>query len=450
MTTTCSILLLLLALAPQEPAPQEPAAQQPAPQPTAPQEQGPGAARQTASGEGAVGAQQPAQSGTFGNDQLEQLVAPIALYPDALLAQVLMASTYPLEIVEAARWVQKNPKVTGDKLEAALKEQTWDPSVKSLCAFPDVLKRMNENLDWVQDLGDAFLAQKEALMQCVQTMRRKAYDSGNLKSGKEITVTEQTDKVIVIQSAQPEVVYVPTYYPTAVYGGWSYPSYYYPPMYPPAPAGGMFFSFTAGMVWGAAIWGDCDWGGNDVDIDIDNYNNFIDKTEIDGSRKQDLQNRASESGRTGEGRGQGKGKWNHDPQHRKGVGYKNDQVAQRFGGQGGSNRVSRDQARGFTDRGGQRPTASTGDRGGAGSRGSASTRPSTGTRDTRSTTRPESRPSTSQRGSTSTRGTGDRSGSFSGARSSSFDRASSSRGSASRGSMGSRGGRGGGGGRRGR
>ena len=465
MTTTCSILLLVLALAAQEPAsqapaPQEsaaqqPAAQEPAPQPTSPQEQGPGAARQNASGEAAVPAQDPAaKSGTFDNDHLEQLVAPIALYPDALLAQVLMASTYPLEIVEAARWVQKNPKVTGDKLEAALKQETWDPSVKSLCAFPDVIKRMNDNLDWVQDLGDAFLAQKEQLMQCVQTMRRKAYDSGNLKSGKEITVTEQTDKVIVIESAQPEVIYVPTYYPTAVYGGWSYPTYYYPPMYPPAPAGGYFFSFTAGMFWGAAIWGDCDWGHGDVDIDIDNYNNFIDKTEIDGSRKQDLKDRAGERGGQA-GTREGKGQWNHDPQHRKGVGYKNDQVAQRFGGQGGQNRVSRDQARGFAERGGQRPTASTGS--GAGSRGSASTRPSAGTRNTPSTTRPESRPSTSQRsststrsGSSSTRGTGDRSGSFSGARSSSFDRASSSRGSASRGSMGSRGGRGGGGGRRGR
>jgi hypothetical protein len=430
---TCSLLALVLVLCSQE---------------TPPQEQGPGAARQTATGEGAVQAQTPAaQSGTFANDQLEQLVAPIALYPDALLAQVLMASTYPLEIVEAARWSAKNPKITSDKLEAALKDQTWDPSVKSLCAFPDVLKRMNENLDWVQDLGDAFLGQKEQLMQCVQSMRRKAYDSGNLKTSKEIKVTEQADKVIVIESAQPEVIYVPTYYPTAVYGGWSYPYYYYPPMYPPAPAGGYFFSFTAGMFWGAAIWGDCDWGGNDVDIDIDNYNNFIDKTEID-ARKQDLKNRASEGGR---GQGQGKGKWQHSPEHRKGVGYKNNEVAQRFGGSGASNRVSRDQARGFTDRGGQRPSASTGDRGGTGSRGSASTRPSAGTRDA-----PSSRPSNSQRSTSSTRsqpssGTGDRSGSFSGARSSSFDRASSSRGSASRGSMGSRGGGGrGGGGRRGR
>ena len=124
---------------------------------------------------------------TFSKEQLEQIVAPIALYPDALLTQVMMASTYPLEIVEAARWMQKNPKITADKLDAALQKETWDPSVKSLCGFNDVLKRMNENLDWTQDLGDAFLGQQTELMDSVQTMRRKAYDAGNQKSGKELT-----------------------------------------------------------------------------------------------------------------------------------------------------------------------------------------------------------------------------------------------------------------------
>jgi len=143
------------------------------------------------------------QSGAFSAEQLEQIVAPIALYPDALLAQILMGSTYPLEIVEAARWMAKNPKLTGDKLEAALKEHTWDPSVKSLCGFQDVLKRMSDNLDWTQDLGDAFLGQKSALMDAVQGMRRKAYEAGNLKSSKELTVTEEADQIIVIQQADP-------------------------------------------------------------------------------------------------------------------------------------------------------------------------------------------------------------------------------------------------------
>ena len=152
-----------------------------------------------------------AQDKPFSSEELEQIVAPIALYPDALLAQVLMAATYPLEVVEAARWLEKNPKPQPKDLEAKLKDQTWDPSVKSLCGFPDVLQRMNDNLDWTQDLGDAFLGQKELVMDTVQNMRRKAYDSGNLKSGKEQTVTEQADKIIVIEAADPEVIYVPTY-----------------------------------------------------------------------------------------------------------------------------------------------------------------------------------------------------------------------------------------------
>lgn len=239
----------------------------------------------------------------------------------------------------------------------------------------------------------------------------------------------------MIESTKTEVVYVPTYYPTAVYGAWSYPTYYYPPMYPAYPPGGLLLSFTAGMVWGAAIWGDCNWGGNDVNIDIDRQNNFIDNTDRDGSRKQ-IENRAGS-----------KQNWNHDPQHRKGAGYKDSKVAQRYGAAPGSSRVTRDQARGYTGAAGK-PSAGTRDVGGQ--------RPGTG---------PAARPQPAQRPSTgaasrpaakatpSTR-TGQNSGSFSGARNPSLDRASSSRGSASRSSAGlrsggaSRGGGGRGGGRR--
>ena len=422
--TTGTLILLLLPLAAS---------------PRAWQDQGPAAARQAGVGEAAVPAQTPAQTEAFPANQLEQLVAPIALYPDALLSQVLMASTYPLEIVEAARWLQKNPGLSGDKLEGALKGETWDPSVKSLCGFPDVLKRMNENLDWVQDLGDAFLGQKEAVMDCVQNMRRKAYEAGNLESSKEQIVTEREDKIIVIEAADPEVIYVPVYYSTAVYGSWSYPSYYYPPLYPPPPPGGMFFSFTAGVVWGAAIWGDCSWGWGhtDVDIDIDRYNTFVDNTEID-ARRQEVKDRAGEGGN-----------WQHDPQHRKGVGYKDGKVAQQYGAGAGQNRVSRDQARGYADRATQRPSATTGDRASAGQRPGASSgdRASAGTRDA-----PSARSSGSTRTTSSTRDvpsrtSGQRSGSLSGSRNPSMDRASSSRGAASRGSGGARGGGGGGRGR---
>jgi hypothetical protein len=265
-------------------APPQPAGQSSAGQPQAAQ----APAAQTPAAQDKGGEKPDAQPSTFSKEQLEQIVAPIALYPDGLLAQILMAATYPLEVVEAARWVQRYPNLKPDKLEAELKNKTWDPSVKSLCGFADVLKRMNDNLDWTQDLGDAFLGQKSELMDSVQNMRRKAYDSGNLKTSKELKITEQPDKIIVIEQAQPEVVYVPTYYPTVVYGAWSYPAYYYPPMYPPPPAGAAWFGFAAGVVWGAAIWGGCSWGwgSTNVDIDINKQNNFNNHTENDVRRQK--------------------------------------------------------------------------------------------------------------------------------------------------------------------
>lgn len=391
-------------------------------------------AQETGTGEQATGGpadarkQAAAASGeVFSVEQLEQIVAPIALYPDSLLTQIMLAATYPLEIVEAARWVEKNAKLKGEQLDAALQKETWDPSVKSLCAFGDVLKRMNDNLDWTQDLGDAFLGQQAEVMDTVQNMRRKAYDAGNLKSGKEITVTEQTDKIIVIEAAQPEVVYVPTYYPTAVYGGWGYPYYYYPPMYPPAPAGGVLFGFTVGVIWGSA-WGGCSWGWGhtEIDIDVDNYNNFIDRTES-GDRRQQAKDRAKS------------GDLKHDPSHRKGVGYKDSKVAQKYGGSPGSTRISRDQARGYGDR----TSAGTRDVGGSSRDLSGGTRDVGGSsRDLGGSSRDVSRSSSSTRSSasSSTRSSGQRSSSFSGSQRPSLDRASSSRGSVSRGSMGSRGG----------
>ena len=356
-----------------------------------------------------------AATSTFSAEQLEQLVAPIALYPDSLLAQVLMAATYPLEVVEAARWTQKNPKLKGDALETALQKETWDPAVKSLCGFADVLKRMSDNLDWTQDLGDATLGQQAELMAAVQRMRRKALDAGNLKSSKELEVSEE-GQIIVIEAADPEVIYVPTYYPSVVYGSWSYPYWYYPPLYPPPPAGGAWFGFSVGIFWGAAIWGDCDWGHTEIDIDVDHHHEFVDRTES-ADRRQQVKDKAASRDRSGNRAG-----WQHDPSHRKGVGYKDDRTAERFGGGPGQTRVSRDQARGYSpgSTGGLRDAS-------AGSRPSASTRPSP---------------------SRSVSTTGQRSSAFSGSRSPSLDRAGSSRGSMSRSSFGSRGGGRGGRGRR--
>src|SRR6185436_2796162 len=188
----------------------------------------------------------PAKAGTFSKEELEQMAAPIALYPDPLLAQVLMASTYPLEIVEAARWKKANASVTGDAVAEALKKEDWDPSVKSLVTFPDVLAMMDEQIGWTQKLGDAFLAQQTELMDSVQRLRAKAKAEGTLMSSKEQKVIEEPappppadapapssaaaatpapTTIIKIEPSNPEVVYVPTYNPTVVYGAWPYPAY---------------------------------------------------------------------------------------------------------------------------------------------------------------------------------------------------------------------------------
>src|SRR4029077_4985682 len=166
--------------------------------------------------------------------ELDQVLATIALYPDPLISQILMASTYPLEIVQADRWAKQNASLKGDALGKALEAQDWDPSVKSLVNFPQVLTMMSEKLDWTQKLGDAFLEDEKKVLDTIQSLRAKAQASGNLKTTKEQTVTVET-KIIKIEPANPQVIYVPTYNPTVVYGAWPYPAYppyaYYPPGY---------------------------------------------------------------------------------------------------------------------------------------------------------------------------------------------------------------------------
>jgi hypothetical protein len=390
----------------------------------------------------------------FPPDQLEQLVAPIALYPDALLAQILMAATYPLEIVEADRFMSQNPELKDTALDEALKDKDWDPSVKSLTKLPDVLNNMSENLDWTQDLGDAVLEQQAEVMETVQKMRTLAYETGNLKTSEQQVVTEQPDKIIVIESAEPEVVYVPTYSSTVVYGSsWGYPSYYYPPMYPYYPPGYGLISFGVGMAIGGAIWGDCNWGGNDINIDIDRYNEFNRNTNIDADRNNI--NRGE-----GGGRGGDKAGWNHDSSHRKGVNYKNPQTAQKFGASAGSDRVTRDQARG------RAPTSTSGGAGGRQSAGTPQARDRSGTSSNARTPQTDrsgasdvnrsaaqaNRSGDYQSNRSTSQSSRDRSNSaYSGSRSPSADRNYSSRGASSRGATsygGSRGGTSRGGGRR--
>lgn len=290
----------------------------------------------------------PTQSATFKPEELEQIVAPIALYPDALLAQVFMASTYPLEIVQAARWSKEHPQVKGDAVAKEMEKQTWDPSVKSLVAFPDVLTMMNEKIDWTQKLGDAFLAQQKDTMDAVQRLRTKAKDAGNLTSTKEQTVKTEAapagapaPQTIIIESSNPEVVYVPTYNPTVVYGAWPYPAYppyyYYPPAYVP---GAAFFSFSAGVIVGGALWGNCNWGYGDVDIDVNRYNNF-NRTEINANRNTSVGDRANNTG-----------KWQHNSEHRQGVGYRDSATQQKYGrGASQDGLQSREEFRGRADQG---------------------------------------------------------------------------------------------------
>src|SRR5579863_5809891 len=177
------------------------------------------------------GGQTPAQAPPYtpqSSAQLQQLVAPIALYPDSLVAQILAASTFPEQVVEADRWVQANPDLKGDALGKAVDQQPWDPSVKALTAFPSVLGNMDKNLSWTSSLGDAYYNQQQDVMDAIQVMRKKAEDAGNLKSTPQQTVATQ-DSNIDIEPADPDVVYVPAYNPWLVYGG---PVYPWPGWYP--------------------------------------------------------------------------------------------------------------------------------------------------------------------------------------------------------------------------
>src|SRR5262245_6886266 len=228
------------------------------------------------------------------NDQLDSLVAPIALYQDELLAQVLAASTYPLEIVQLQQFLAKNKDLKDKALADAVMKQNWDPSVQSMAGLPDVVKRLADDIGWTTDLGNAFLAQQSDVMDAVQRMRKKAQDKG-LKSNEQMKVetkTVENKQVIVIQQANPQVIQVPSYDPVVVYGA---PAYPYPPVYYPPPppsgwavAGGMALSFGVGMAMGAMWsggWGyNCGWGGNN-NITINNNNNFNRNTNVSGGNR---------------------------------------------------------------------------------------------------------------------------------------------------------------------
>lgn len=169
-----------------------------------------------------------AEEETLSQAQLDQMLAPVALYPDTVLTHVLIASTYPLEVVQAARWVKDNPKLTGEAAVDAVEQQSWDPSVKALVAFPQLLERLSNDLNWTQELGEAFLADETRVLASVQNLRQKAYANGSLNDTKHVVV-EREREIIIIEPARKEVVYVPVYDTRVVYGDWWWPSH--PPVY---------------------------------------------------------------------------------------------------------------------------------------------------------------------------------------------------------------------------
>lgn len=291
---------------------------------------------------------------TFSSAQIDQLVAPVALYPDALLSQVLMASTYPSNVLQAVQWSQDNPNMQGDPAVQAVASQPWDPSVKSLVAFPALLSLMGENPQWVQDLGNAFLAQPQDVMNSVQKLRNIALQTGTLQTTPQQKVTTTTKvvpattgtstttsattsttpastQIVTIESADPNVVYVPTYNPSTAYGTW--PNSAYPPVYLPPPPGEQFgdsfmrgLGFSLGVATTYAIFSDIDWdddddyhhhngdwdggyarNGNNIKIDVNNFNRV-----------------------TGEHLTGDNVRWQHNPNYRSNVPYPNSNVTQRF------------------------------------------------------------------------------------------------------------------------
>jgi hypothetical protein len=312
------------------------------------------------------------------NEQLDSLVAPIALFPDPLLAQTLAASTYPLEIIELEQWLKRNPNLKDKALAEGVAKQPWDPSIQAMAVFPDVVTRLSANVAWATNLGNAFLAQPQDVMDAVQRMRAKAQSKGALKTTEQQKVETETveggQEAIVIEPANPQYAYVPSYDPEVVYGSpgiYPYPAYYYPGYAP-----GMGLAFGTGVILGAAWannWGNCNWGHGDINI---NNNNNFNRNNINNIN-----------------RGQQGGKWQHNAQHRGGAPYGDRSTANKYGGRarqqppGGANRpgsaAGLSSAAGLAGGAGNRPSGGGAGNIGAGNRpgggAGAGNRPGSGT-----------------------------------------------------------------------
>jgi hypothetical protein len=267
-------------------------------------------------------AQQQPPAQLLSAEQLDQLVAPIALYPDNLLGQILTASTYPLEMVMAARWSAANPNVKGSQIEGAMQQQTWDPSIKALAAVPQVLAMMNDKLDWTQALGDAYLSQPDDVAAAIQRLRLKAQAAGNLQASSQQRIRRvrapqpiiidgrPEPEYIVIEPVNPDIIYVPIYDPYVVYGVWAYPAYRPFYWYPPGYVAVGVFGFGVPFVVGAALWAHYNWESHHVDINVVNYNKFNHTNIVNNAANQT---------------------WQHDPLHRGNIPYNNPALQQKFG-----------------------------------------------------------------------------------------------------------------------
>lgn len=294
----------------------------------------------------------PVIAQTYTAAQLDQWTAPIALYPDALLSQILMASTYPSNVIQAAQWSQDNPKLQGDAAIQAVSSQPWDASVKSLVAFPQLMSLLGGNPEWVQNLGNAFLAQPKDVMGSVQRLRALAQQTGALKSSPQQTVSVEkksapvqsttaaaiapaSPTIIKIEPANPQVVYVPTYNPSTVYGAW--PNASYPPVYLPPSPGEQFsnsfvngLGFSLGVATTYALFSNIDWDDDDHhhddhhhhdDYHHDGYTHNGDNININVNNFNKI---------TGEHRTDNNMLWQHNPGYRNGVPYPNGKVASQF------------------------------------------------------------------------------------------------------------------------
>ncbi|MGA8050778.1 MAG: DUF3300 domain-containing protein [Burkholderiales bacterium] len=255
--------------------------------------------------------QPPMPEHVYSQQELDQMLAPIALYPDPLLTQILMAATYPLEVVRAARWSRAHPQLEGDEAVRAAANEDWDPSVKSLVAFPRVLAMMDERIDWTEQLGEAFLTQEPYVMDTIQELRRRAYEAGNLRSDANTLVTDQ-GSLLMVQPVNPVVVYVPYYDPWIVYGTWWWPSY--PPVrWAPWP-GYVYPGVSVGIYWGSGIvlstnffFGAFDWHRHQVDTVYVNNHYYHPRV----THSVPLP-------------------WRHEAEHRRGVAYRHDELRRRY------------------------------------------------------------------------------------------------------------------------